>query len=138
MHIKYKFPKVHICQNNVCFKTFFVLGRNMTDKVILGTLFIFLLYPFTTTNHGITTQAFGQTVTIKFFSPPKIKELNQLKEYSISQSINRLTKQLKFLKEEVKYKRIESQLTNPILISKIKKFESNLEQTVCSTLPSAF
>ena len=51
MSIKYKLPKVHICQNNVSFKTSFVLVRNMTDKVILGTPFIFLLYAFTTTNH---------------------------------------------------------------------------------------
>ena len=71
----------------------------MTDKVIIGTPFICLLYPFTTTNHGITTQAFGQTVTFKFLSSSEIKELNQLKEYSMSQSINRITKQLKSLKE---------------------------------------
>ena len=108
MHIKYKLPKVLICQNNVCFKTSFVFVRNLTDKVILGTTFIFLLYPFTTTPKGITIQAFGHTVTFKFLSPPEIKELNQLKEYSISQSINRLTKQLKYLKE-VNNKRIESQ-----------------------------
>ena len=50
MHIKYKLPKVHISLKNVCFKTSFVLVRNMTDKVILRTPFIFLLYPFTTSN----------------------------------------------------------------------------------------
>ena len=65
-------------------------------------------------------------------------ELNQLKDYSISQSINRLTRQLRFLKEEVHYKRIEQQLTDPLLISKINHFKTQLETTVCSTLPSAF
>ena len=37
MHIDYKLPKVYICQNNVCFKTSFVLVKNLTDKIILGT-----------------------------------------------------------------------------------------------------
>ena len=57
MRIKYKLSKVYICQNNICFKASFVLVRNMIDKVILRTPFIFLLYAFTTNNHGITTQA---------------------------------------------------------------------------------
>ena len=95
----------------------------MTDKVILGTPFIFLLYPFTTSNEGITTQTFGQTVTFQFLSPPKILELNQLKDYSISQTINRLMRQLRFLKEEVNYKRIEQQLTDPVVISQIEELK---------------
>ena len=35
MQIKYKIPKAHVCQDNTCFKTTFVLVRNMTDKVYL-------------------------------------------------------------------------------------------------------
>lgn len=138
MHIKYKMPKVHICQNNVCFKTSFILVKNMTDKVILGTPFIFLLYPFTTSSEGITTHVLGQPVTFKFLSPPEILELKQLKDCSISQTINRLTRHLRYLKEEINYKRIDQQLTNPVIISQINEFKLKLETIVCSTLPTAF
>ena len=65
-------------------------------------------------------------------------ELNQLIDYSISQSINRLTRQLHFLKEEVNYKCIEQQLTDHVVISQIEEFKLKLETTVCSTLPPAF
>ncbi|KAI8572074.1 hypothetical protein RHMOL_Rhmol01G0170500 [Rhododendron molle] len=40
MVIEYKLPKVHICQDNVCFKTTIVLAPDLTDRLILGTPFI--------------------------------------------------------------------------------------------------
>jgi hypothetical protein len=36
MQINFEISKAHICQDNVCFKPFFVLVKNMADKVILG------------------------------------------------------------------------------------------------------
>jgi hypothetical protein len=48
MQITFEISKAHVCQDNVCFKTSFVLVKNMTDKVILSLPFITLLYPFTT------------------------------------------------------------------------------------------
>jgi hypothetical protein len=141
MSIKYKLPKVHVCQDKVCFKTSFVLVKNLTDNVILGVPFICLLYPFTTNSEGITTKPLGQQVTFKFLTKPEQRELKQLKEYSVSQSINIIsqkTKQLKFLKEEIRYKRIEEQLTDKFLTRKIEIFKSKLEKEVCSNFPSAF
>ena len=44
----------------------------MTDKIILGAPFIYLLYPFTTSSEGITTHVLGQPVTFKFLSPPEM------------------------------------------------------------------
>lgn len=67
MDIQYKLPKVHICQNNVCFQTSFILVKNMTDNVILGLPFIGMIYPFTTNNIGITTTHLGKEITFKFF-----------------------------------------------------------------------
>ena len=32
MQIEFKLPKAHICQDNMCFKTTFVLVKNLTDK----------------------------------------------------------------------------------------------------------
>ena len=45
MQIEFKILKPHVCQDNACFKTTFVLDKNMTDRVILGNSFICLLYP---------------------------------------------------------------------------------------------
>ena len=60
MQIEFKLPKAHVCQGNMCFKTTFVLVKNLTDKVILGNPFLCSLYPFTVDSKGITTQPFGQ------------------------------------------------------------------------------
>ena len=39
MQIEFKIPKAHVCQDNTCFKTTFVLVKNMIDRVILGNPF---------------------------------------------------------------------------------------------------
>ena len=88
MKVKYKLSNVHICQDNVCFKTSFVLVQNMTDEVILGLPFVYLLYPFTTDTDGLTTKPFGHSVTFKFLAKPQNKKLRQLKDYSISKSLS--------------------------------------------------
>jgi hypothetical protein len=62
MKIKYEVNNAHVCQDNVYFKTPFVLVKNMTEKVILGLPFIYLVYPFVTEEYGITTSPFGQPV----------------------------------------------------------------------------
>ena len=59
MQIEFKIPKAHVCQDNKCFKTTFVLVKNMTGRVILGNPFMCLLYPFITDSKGITTHPFG-------------------------------------------------------------------------------
>ena len=42
---EFKLQNVHICQNNYCFRTQFILVQNMTEPLILGTPFITLFYP---------------------------------------------------------------------------------------------
>jgi hypothetical protein len=59
MQIKYEINNAHVCKDKVCFKTSFVLVKNLNDKVILGLPFIHLLYPFTTEEDGIMTAPFG-------------------------------------------------------------------------------
>jgi hypothetical protein len=59
MHIKYEINNAHVCKDKVCFKTSFVLVKNLNDKVILGLPFIHLLLPFTSDVDGITTAPFG-------------------------------------------------------------------------------
>ena len=84
MQIEFKIPKAHVCQDNACFKTTFVLVKNMTDRVILGNPFMCLLYPFTTDSEGITTHPFDQLVKFKFLRNPEPKEIESLQKVSVS------------------------------------------------------
>ena len=141
MQIEFKIPKAHVCQDNACFKTTFVLIKNMTDRVILGNPFMCLLYSFTTDSKGITTHPFGQPVKFKFLRSPKPKEVNSLQEVSISKTLNLIkakTQQLRYLGHELSYKRIDEQLACKSYQSDIRKFEEKLKQEVCSDLSTAF
>jgi lipoate-protein ligase A len=130
-----------ICQDNVCFKTTFVLVKNMTDKVILGLPFITLLYPFTTDHDGLITYPTDEKVKFKFLISLEISQLNAYKSNSISKSINLIkskTQQIEFLQEEIKVKRIEEQLSQKTLQQKIQPFEDRIKNEVCSDFPTAF
>ena len=91
MQIEFKIPKAHVCQDNTCFKTTFVLVKNMTDMVILGNPFMCLLYPFITDSEGITTHPFGQPVKFKFLRSPEPREISSLQEVSVFKILNLLT-----------------------------------------------
>ena len=91
MQIEFKIPKAHVCQDNTCFKTTFVLVKNMTDMVILGNPFMCLLYPFITDNEGITTHPFGQLVKFKFLRSLEPREISSLQEVSVFKILNLLT-----------------------------------------------
>ena len=88
MQIEFKIPNAHVCQDNTCFKTTFVLFKNMTDRVILGNPFMCLLYPFFTDSEGITTHPFGQSVKFKFLRSPKPRDISSLQEVSVSKTLN--------------------------------------------------
>ena len=88
MQFEFKLPKAHVCQDNACFKTTFVLVKNMTDRIILGNPFMCLLYPFITDSEGITTHPFGQPVKFKFLRNPEPKEIESLQKVSVSKNLN--------------------------------------------------
>ena len=103
----------------------------MTDRVILRNPFMCLLYPFTTDSEGITTHPFGQPVKFKFIRSPKPREISSLQDVSISRTlnlINRKTQHLKYLKDDLRHKKIEEQLTCKIIQIEIKEFEEKLKQ----------
>jgi hypothetical protein len=133
LQIKYELNNVHVCQNNVCFHIPSVLVKNMTDKVILGIPFIFMLYPFTAEDDGVSTVKMGVPIKFHFVSRFDI-DINQLNFNLISAK----TKHLNFLKQEVKYKKIVEQLSDKLLQSKISAFNNKIIDTVCSELPNAF
>ena len=141
MQIEFKIPKAHVCQDNTCFKTTFVLIKNMIDRVILGNPFMCLLYPFVNDSEGITTHPFGQPVKFKFIRSPKPREISTLQDICISKSLNLLsakTQHLKYLRDDLRYKKIEEQLTCKNIQIEIKRFEERLKQEVYSDLPTAF
>ena len=114
MQIEFKISKAHVCQDNTCFKTTFVLIKNMTDRVILGNLFMCLLYHFIIDSEGITTHPFGQPVKFKFLKSPEPREISSLHEVSVSKTLNLIsakTQHLMYLKDDLKYKKVEEQLT---------------------------
>ena len=78
MQLKYEIPKAHVSQNNFCFKTPFVLIKNISDPVILGLPFIALLYTFKVHHNCITTKMLGQKITFEFCK--KLRQL-QNREY---------------------------------------------------------
>ena len=141
MQIEFKIPKAHVCQDNTCFKTTFVLVKNMTDRVILGNPFMCLLYPFITDSEGITTHPFGQSVKFKFLRKPELREISALQDISISKTLNLIeakTQHLKYLKEDLRYMQVEEQLACKNIQAEIRKFEEKFKQEVCSDLPTAF
>ena len=109
MKIKYELNNAHVCHDNVCFKIFYVLVKNMTDKTILGLLFVNALYPFLVEHDGITTNPFGQKVKFKFASKCEIDT-----DYA-SNLIHAKVEHLNFLKQEVRHKKIFEQLSGKIL-----------------------
>ena len=88
MQIEFKVPQAHVCQDNACFRTTFVLVKNMTDRVILGNPFMCLLYPFIIDSESITTHPFGQPIKFKFLRNPGPTEIESLQEVSVSKNLN--------------------------------------------------
>ena len=90
MNIKYEIPRAHICQSKVCYKTSFVLVKNLTDRLILGLPFITLIYHFLVNYDGIITCPFDEPVKFNFLSNPEIHTLKALQENSVTKTINRI------------------------------------------------
>ena len=141
MKIEFKIPNAHVCQDNTCFKTTFVLVKNMTDRVILGNPFMCLLYHFITDNEGSTTHPFGQPVKFKFLRKLEPREINTLQDIFVSKTLNLIkakTQHLVYLKDDLRYTQAEEQLACKNIQAEIRKFEEKLKQEVCFDLPTAF
>ena len=72
---------------------------------------------------------------------PELRALKALQNNSVSKTISLIeskSKQVNFLKEEVKFKRIEQELEEKHLQEKVKNFEEKIKQEICSDLPNAF
>jgi hypothetical protein len=73
----------------------------------------------------------GKKILFIFILPPMTKDINILKNISIFQDINVISKQIRnrkenqimFLKQDLKHKRTEEQLKDPLLQQKLKILE---------------
>jgi hypothetical protein len=68
LQINYELNNVHVFQDNVYFHIPSVLVKNMTDKVILGIPFIFMLYPFKAELEEVSAVKMGVPVRFHFAS----------------------------------------------------------------------
>jgi hypothetical protein len=68
LQINYELNNVYVCQDNVYFHIHFVLVKNMTDNVILGIPFIFMLYSFKAKLDKVSTVKMGVLVKFHFAS----------------------------------------------------------------------
>jgi predicted transglutaminase-like protease len=94
-----------------------------------------------TDDEGVTTQPLGEPVKFKFLNKLDSSQLKAFQNNQISKTINLINSKQKhseFLQEEIKVKRIEDQLSQPILQQRIKLFEERIRNEVCSDLPNAF
>jgi hypothetical protein len=77
LQINYELNNVHVYQDGVYFHIPSVLVKNMSDKVILGIPFIFMLYPFKARLGEVSTVKMGVPVKFHFASRFEI-DISQL------------------------------------------------------------
>ena len=141
MEVQYKISNASICNDGYCFKNPFVLVKNLSQGIILGTPFITQLYPFQVDNKGVHTQVIGRNISFPFISPIEQNFVTLLQDYSISKQINLIQNKRVFIKDlikEIADLRIEEQLKHPSLQNKIISLQQLFEKQVCSDLPNAF
>ena len=80
LKIQYKLVNTCIINNNIKFKQTFLLIKNLTNNVILGTHFLTQLYPFSVDNYGVHTEVLGQKLLFPFILQPVEKEVDILKK----------------------------------------------------------
>ena len=129
LDVKYKISNVVIENESFRVQTPFILVKNMGSQIILGAPFAGLILPYLTKKDGISFEHLGETITFPFTQNPKIKELNLL---SSKQN------QINFLKEEISFKHIESQIEQPQVKNRIQDCLAKIHRTICSDLPNAF
>jgi len=127
LNIEYKIPNAYICNDGICFKTTFILVKNITSKIILENPFLTLLDPFIKTEENISTEIMGKKILFKFILPPMTKDINMLKNISIFQEINVISKQIKNRENHVVQLPYESNFNEKTILTKAKFIQMNQE-----------
>ena len=80
LKVQYKIPQGHICKNGICIKTSFLIVKNISHQIVLGTPFLTQLYPFQMDNKGLKTTYNNQEILFEFIKGVEIKEINQVQD----------------------------------------------------------
>ena len=129
LKIKYKLSNAIIESQDYRIETPFFLVKDLKNEVIFGTPFIKTLFPLEISEEGILTKHNGKSIIFRFIRKPITKQINLIQQKS---------NQINFLKEEISFKNIDSQLNLPQIQQKIKKVLHSTESTICSDLPNNF
>ena len=81
LKVQYKIPQGHICKNGFCIKTSFLLVKNISHQIVLGTPFLTQLYPFHIDCQGLQTTYKNQKILFEFIKGIELKEINQLQDH---------------------------------------------------------
>ena len=81
LKVQYKIPQGHVCKNGICNKTSFLLVKNISHQIILGTPFLTQLYPFPIDNKGLKTKYNNQEILFEFIRGIEVKEINQVQDF---------------------------------------------------------
>jgi hypothetical protein len=97
------------------------IQKGIIPRIILGNSFLALFDPLIKiTGERISTEIMRKIILFIFILPLMTKDINVISK----QIRNRKEKQIMFLKQDLKHKRIEEQLKEPLL-QKIKKSRKN-------------
>ena len=125
LKVQYKIPQGHICKNGICIKTSFLLVKNISHQIVLGTPFLTPLYPFQIDKQGLKTRYNNQEILFEFIRGIEVKEINQVQDF-IS-LIQQKQKQVKFLTKEIQYRKIEENLQSEHIQERIKQIQKQIE-----------
>ena len=108
----------------------------MNKEIILGNPLLALLYPFRVDEGSLKTVYKDQEICFKFIISLRMKELNVLEnEVNL---IQKKKQQIKFISKEIHYKRIEENLLQKDIQTRIEKIKRQIETDLCSSVPNAF
>ena len=136
LKVQYKIPQGHICKNGICIKTSFLLVKNISHQIVLGTPFLTQLYPFSVDSQGLRTKYNNQNILFEFIKGIEIKEINQVQDFI--NLLQQKQKQVKFLRKEIPYKKTEENLKSKQIRDRIKQIQQQIETNLCSSIPNAF
>ena len=141
MGLDYRISNASICNSGICFKNSFVMIKELSQEVILGTPFLTQLYPFKVDRKGIHTKIIGERITFKFLAPIKQNDISLLQYHTVIKTINAISRKTSLvhsLSKEIIDQRIEDNLKAPSLQSQIKDLEELFKLKICSDSPTAF
>ena len=136
LKVQYKIPQGHIYKICICIKNSFLLVKNISHQIVLGTPFLTQLYPFQIDEQRLKTKYNNQEILFEFIKGIEVKEINQIQDF-IS-LLQQKQKQVKFLKKEIQYKMTEENLESEQIQEMIKQIHQQIENNLCSSIPNAF